>query len=185
MICFLGYSISYWAAPYAERTFALGKAELGLLIGAPNALGGFLGVIFGGRLADYLHLRHAGGRVMVLLIALIGAVPVIALGYSTGSIPLFLACNFLAQFATSSALGAGAAATQSLVEPRMRGVATAIYFLGATLLGLALGPFTAGLISETTGSLAQGVIATLAVVPLGLAAIFLSIRRMPKALTPA
>jgi MFS family permease len=67
----------------------------------------------------------------------------------------------------------------------MRGVATAIYFLGATLLGLALGPFTAGFISETTGSLATGMIATLAVVPLGLAAVALAIRRMPKALMPA
>ena len=185
MICFLGYSVSYWAAPYAERTFALGKAELGLLIGAPNALGGFLGVIFGGRLADYLHVRHAGGRAMVLSIALVGAVPAIALGYSTGSVTLFLACNFLVQLATSSALGAGAAASQSLVAPRMRGVATAIYFLGATLLGLALGPFTAGFISAASGSLAAGVIATLAVVPIGLAAVAVAVRQMPRALRSA
>jgi len=179
MICFLGYSVSYWAAPYAERTFALGKAELGLLIGAPNALGGFVGVIFGGRLADYLHRRHAAGRAMVLSIALVGAVPTIAIGYSTGSVTVFLVCNFLVQFATSTALGAGAAATQSLVEPRMRGVATAIYFLGATLLGLALGPFMAGFISELTGSLARGVIATLVVVPIGLAALAIAVRKMP------
>jgi len=181
MICFLGYSVSYWAAPYAERTFALSKPELGLLIGAPNALGGFLGVIFGGRLADYLHRRHAGGRAMVLSIALIGSVPTIAIGYSTDSLTLFLIGNFLVQFATSTALGAGAAATQSLVEPRMRGVATAIYFLGATLLGLALGPFMAGLISEKSGSLALGVISTLVVVPIGLAALAVAIRRMPLA----
>lgn len=185
MICFLGYSISYWASPYAERTFALGKAELGVLIGAPNAVGGFLGVIFGGRLADYLHRRHGGGRAMVLLIALLGTVPAIALGYSTSSATLFLVCNFVAQFTTSSALGAGAAATQSLVEPRMRGVATAIYFLGATLLGLALGPFTAGFISEATGSLAAGVLATLAVVPIGLVAVAVAVRQMPRQLTSA
>jgi len=182
MICFLGYSVSYWAAPYAERTFALGKAELGLLIGAPNALGGFLGVILGGRLADYLHTRHPGGRAMVLSIALVGAAPAIAIGYSTGSVTLFLICNFAVQFATSSALGAGAAATQSLVAPGMRGVATAIYFLGATLLGLALGPFMAGFISETTGSLAQGVIWTLVVVPIGLLALAVTVRQMPNAL---
>lgn len=180
MICFLGYSVSYWAAPYAERAFALGKADLGLLIGAPNALGGFLGVILGGRLADYLHLRHAAGRTMVLWIALVGAVPAIAIGYSTASVTVFLVCNFFAQFATSSALGAGAAATQALVEPRMRGVATAIYFLGATLLGLALGPFTAGFISEATGSLATGVLATLVVVPLGIGAVAVAVRRTPR-----
>jgi MFS family permease len=185
MICFLGYSVSYWAAPYAERTFALGKAELGVLIGAPNALGGFLGVIFGGRLADYLHLRHAGGRAMVLFIALVGAVPAIAIGYATDSVTLFLVCNFAVQLVTSSALGAGAAASQSLVEPRMRGVATAIYFLGTTLLGLALGPFMAGFISEATGSLAKGVIATLVVVPVGLVAVTITVGRMPTVLKSA
>jgi MFS family permease len=185
MICFLGYSVSYWAAPYAERTFALGKAELGLLIGAPNALGGFLGVIFGGRLADHLHRRHSGGRAMVLSIALVGAVPTVAVGYTTDSIALFLACNFLVQLFTSSALGAGAAASQSLVEPRMRGVATAIYFLGTTLLGLALGPFMAGFISEATGSLAKGVLATLVVVPIGLLAVGVAVRRMPEAIRSA
>ena len=75
-----------------------------------------------------------------------------------------------------------AAASQSLVLPRMRGVATAIFFLGTTLLGLALGPFTAGFVSEATGSLAQGVIATLAVVPIGLAAVAVAVRLMPRAL---
>ena len=180
MVCFVGYSVTYWAAPYAERTFALGKAELGLLIGAPNAVGGFLGVIFGGRLADYLHARHRGGRALVLLIALLGSVPAILVGYSAASVTVFLACNVLVQFATSSALGAAAAASQSLVLPRMRGVATAIFFLGTTLIGLALGPFTAGYVSEITGSLGQGVMATLAVVPLGLIAVAVAARRMPR-----
>ena len=182
MVCFVGYSVSYWAAPYAERTFALGKAELGVLIGAPNAVGGFLGVIFGGRLADYLHERHRGGRALVLLIALLGAFPAILVGYLAESVTVFLVCNFLVQLATSSALGAAAAASQSLVLPRMRGVATAIFFLGTTLIGLALGPFTAGFVSEATGSLAQGVIATLAVVPIGLAAVAVAVRLMPRAL---
>ena len=92
-------------------------------------------------------------------------------------------CNFVVQLVTSSALGAGAAASQSLVEPRMRGVATAIYFLGTTLLGLALGPFMAGFISEATGSLARGVLATLVVVPIGLVAVGVAVRRMPAALS--
>ena len=181
-VCFLGYSVSYWAAPYAERTFALGKSELGLLVGAPNAVAGFLGVILGGRLADYLHIRHGGGRALVLLVALLGALPAILIGYSAGSVAVFLVCNFMVQFVTSSALGAGAAASQSLVLPHMRGVATAIYLLGTTLLGLALGPFTAGYVSEVSGSLAQGVITTLAIVPVGLAGVAVAVRLMPREL---
>ena len=178
-ICFLGYSVSFFAAPYAERTFELSKGDLGLLIGAPNALGGFLGVIGGGKLADILAPRHVGGRVMVFLVALFASVPVFLVGYMAESLTVFLVCNFLAQFVTSSALGAGAAATQSLITPRMRGVATAIYLLGATLIGLSLGPFTAGYVSEMTGSLAQGVMATLAIVPVGLLATYVAVRGMP------
>ena len=181
-VCFLGYTVSYWAAPYAERTFALSKADLGLLIGAPNALGGFLGVIVGGKLADVMQQRHPAGRVMVFLLALLGPVPVFLLGYSTGNLTLFLVCNALAQFVTSSALGAGASATQTMVLPRMRGVATAVYLLGATLIGLSLGPFTAGFVSEASGSLAQGVMTTLLIVPFGLAAVWVAVRRMPRPL---
>ena len=179
-VCFLGYTVSYWAAPYAERTFELSKGDLGLLIGAPNAVGGFLGVIVGGKLADVMQERHPAGRVMVFLLALLGSVPVFLIGYSAASLTTFLVCNFLAQFVTSSALGAGASATQTMVLPRMRGVATAVYLLGATLIGLSLGPFTAGFVSEATGSLGSGVMTTLLIVPVGLAAVWIAVRRMPR-----
>ena len=179
-VCFLGYTVSYWAAPYAERTFELSKGDLGLLIGAPNAVGGFLGVIVGGKLADVMQERHPAGRVMVFLLALLGSVPVFLIGYSAASLTTFLVCNVLAQFVTSSALGAGASATQTMVLPRMRGVATAVYLLGATLIGLSLGPFTAGFVSEATGSLGSGVMTTLLIVPVGLAAVWIAVRRMPR-----
>ena len=182
-VCFLGYTVSYWAAPYAERTFELSKGDLGLLIGAPNAVGGFLGVIVGGKLADIMQERHPAGRVMVFLLALLGSVPVFLIGYSAASLTVFLVCNFLAQFVTSSALGAGASATQTMVLPRMRGVATAVYLLGATLIGLSLGPFTAGFVSEATGSLGSGVMTTLLIVPVGLAGVWIAVRRMPRAVS--
>ena len=58
----------------------------------------------------------------------------------------------------------------------MRGTATAIFFLGATLIGLAFGPFTAGLVSEWSGSLATGVRGNLALVPPGLLALAAALR---------
>jgi MFS family permease len=58
----------------------------------------------------------------------------------------------------------------------MRGTATAIFFIGTTLIGLAFGPFTAGLVSERSGSLGTGVMANLALVPLGVAALLVAIR---------
>jgi MFS family permease len=181
VISFVGYTVTYWAAPYAERTFTLDKVELGWLIGAPAALGGFLGVIGGGWLADRLHRRRAHGRLLVPLIGLLLPVPLVVIGYGTDDVALFLGCAFLLQLATASALGACAAASQALVLPHMRGTATAIFFLGSTLVGLAFGPFTAGLVSELTGSLATGVIGNLAMVPVGLAALILALRTFARA----
>ncbi|WEK45629.1 MAG: MFS transporter [Candidatus Andeanibacterium colombiense] len=179
--CFVGYTVSYWAAPYAERVFAVDKAALGLLIGAPAAMGGFLGVIFGGRLADLLQDRFETGRIAVLAIALVLPIPIVLIGYSTADPMLFYILAFAVQFATSTALGAAAAASQALVLPRMRGVATAIFFLGTALFGLGLGPFTAGFVSEATGSLALGVKSTLLVAPIGLVAMALALRTAPAA----
>ncbi len=181
--CYIGYSITYWAAPYAERSFAFSKTELGWLVGAPNALGGFLGVIMGGWLADRLARVIPGGRVLVAAIALLVSVPLLLIGYTTGSSTLFLVCNFLAQLVTASALGACAAASLAIVRPRMRGTATAVFLLGATLLGLAFGPFVAGLISATTGNLANGVMFSLVVVVPGMMALAFAVRRYPAALS--
>lgn len=177
VVCYVGYTVTYWAAPYAERTFGFDKVELGWFLGAPAALGGFLGVIGGGWLADRLQRRHPAGRLLVVGIGLLAPVPLTLLGYGTQSAAVFLACSFLLQVATSSALGASAAASQALVLPRMRGIATAIFFLGTTLVGLAFGPFMAGLVSEASGSLATGVIGNLALVPVGLAALGWGLRR--------
>lgn len=175
-VCFVGYTVTYWAAPYAERVFMLDKAQLGWLLGAPAAAGGFIGVLSGGRLADYLQQRRADGRLLVVLMGVLGPVPLVLIGYGSGNLTVFLVCSLLLQIVTSSALSAAAAASQALVPPQMRGTATAIFFLGTTLIGLAFGPFTAGYVSEATGDLALGVMGNLAIVPLALAALIVGMR---------
>ena len=65
----------------------------------------------------------------------------------------------------------------------MRGTATATFFIGTTLIGLALGPYAAGHISATTGSLSTGVLSTLAAVPIGLIALAIAYRTGPSAIS--
>jgi MFS family permease len=50
-------------------------------------------------------------------------------------------------------LGAGATAVNELVLPRLRALASAFYLLLITFIGLALGPYTVGRLSD---SFAQG-----------------------------
>src|SRR3546814_1141385 len=69
--------------------------------------------------------------------------------------------------------------------PRMRGTATATFFLATTLVGLALGPYMAGQVSAITHSLSTGVLSTLAIVPAGLIALLIAYRSVPAAAASA
>ena len=178
----MAYSASYWGAPYAERVFDVSKAELGFWLGGGGAVGGFLGVILGGRMADFLFTRMESGRVWVILFGLVSPIPFALVQYTTESFALFIVLNVIVGALAASALGAAAASSQALVLPRMRGTATATFFLATTLVGLALGPYTAGYVSaQNDGDLSAGVLSTLWITPIGLALLIAAIRMVPKA----
>jgi len=182
-VAFMAYSASYWGAPYAERVFTgVSKSELGFFLGGGGAMGGFLGVVLGGRMADTLLQRTPSGRVWVILFGLLSPIPFAVMQYTTASWPLFTVLNAVVAALAASALGAAAATSQSLVLPRMRGTATATFFLATTLVGLALGPYLAGYVSATNGGdLSKGVLATLWITPIGLALLTAAIWLVPKA----
>ncbi|MEL7188906.1 MAG: MFS transporter [Pseudomonadota bacterium] len=183
MIAFIAYTNSYWGAPYAERALGAAKSDLGWFLGAPGALAGFLGVILGGRLADALLQQRDDGRIWVIIFGLVTPLPVLYFAFTTESLVLFYILSFAANLLIASALGAAAATSQALVLPRMRGVATATFFLATTLIGLGLGPFMAGYVSATNGdNLSLGVLSTLVVAPLGLLLLIAALKFVPKAI---
>ena len=181
-VAFTAYAASYWGAPYAERALGVDKTDLGWFLGAPAAVAGFLGVIIGGRLADFLLERRPEGRVWVILFGLVTPLPAMWLAYTTADVVLFYIGAFLAQMLSAAALGAAAASSQALVLPRMRGLATATFFLSTTLIGLGLGPFMAGYVSATNGDdLSLGVLSTLIAAPFGFVLLIAALRLVPQA----
>lgn len=181
-VSFMAYSASYWGAPYAERVFDISKAELGFWLGGGGAAGGFLGVILGGRMADALFVKTPAGRIWVILFGLLSPIPFAIVQYTTESLTLFLILNVVVGALAASALGAAAASSQALVLPRMRGTATATFFLATTLVGLALGPYLAGYVSaQNDGNLSIGVLSTLWITPVGLVLLVAALRLVPQA----
>ena len=178
---FVNYAVIFWSLPYAEGVLGADKSIAGLIIGGSGAAGGFLGLMVGGRLADRLRLTNPSGRILVIIAgATLPFVP-LALSFTTDSIEIFYALHLPMVFLSSLGLGASGATTQDLVLPRMRGLATATFFLGLTMVGLALGPYSVGRISSYTGSLSTGVLSLLAVVPFSTAMLILLYRKLPGA----
>lgn len=175
------YALAFWSAPYAETVLKLPKAELAFVLGGSGALSGFLGVILGGRMSDWLRGRNPSGRILVVMFGILAPVVPIWIGFTTQSAMLFYVMNFLAGMFAATALGAAAATTQDLVLPRMRGTATASFFLATTLVGLGLGPYMVGAISDLTGSLRIGVLSLIGVAPISLALLIYAYRTLPQA----
>jgi MFS family permease len=178
---FMAYAVSFWAAPYAIRVMHMAPQKAGAMIGSAGALAGFLGVTCGGIVADRLRRRHPAGRLLVVIFGAIAPIPAVVIAFTTLDPPTFIVSVFAASVLASGALGAAAATTQDLVLPRMRGTATATFFIGTTLLGLAMGPYLAGDISTRSGSLSLGLLSLLAVAPVTIAAGIAAWRLVPLA----
>jgi hypothetical protein len=181
MNAFLSYSASFWAAPYALRVLGQTPATAGFVIGAQGAVCGFLGVTLGGVVADRLRRSNPAGRLWVVLFGAVMQAPLLATAFTATSTWVFYPALALAGLCASSALGAAAATTQDLVLPRMRGAATATFFIGTTLLGLAMGPYLAGRVSTLTGSLSTGMLSLLLSVPITIGCAIAAIRLVPAA----
>jgi MFS family permease len=190
LVALAAYALAFWSAPYAEQVLGLPKAELAFVLGANGALSGFLGVILGGRMADALRTRNPAGRILVILFGVLAPVIPIWIGYSTDDAMLFYAMNFLAGMFGAAALGAAAATTQDLVLPRMRGTATASFFLGTTLVGLCFGPYMVGQISDLTGTIVDGklvgdlrtgILSLIGVAPIATVLLLYAYRAVPQA----
>jgi MFS family permease len=190
LVALAAYALAYWTAPYAELVLKLPKQELAFWLGASGAASGFIGVIAGGRLADHLRQTNPAGRILVVMIGVIGPILPIWIGFTTENITLFYVMNFLAGVLGSAALGAAAATTQDLVLPRMRGTATAVFFLATTLIGLGFGPYVVGQIADLAGTmvdgkmqgdLRMGLLSLIGVAPIGVVLLFYAYRSVPTA----
>jgi len=190
LVALAAYALAFWSAPYAEIVLGLPKQELAFILGANGAVSGFLGVILGGRVADALRTKNPAGRILVVILGVLGPIIPIAIGYTTDNAILFYVMNFLAGMLGATALGAAAATTQDLVLPRMRGTATAAFFLGTTLVGLSFGPYMVGQISDLAGTMVDGklvgnlrvgILSLIAVAPVALALLIAAHRSVPKA----
>lgn len=190
LVSLAAYALAFWSAPYAEVVLGLPKQELAIILGGNGALSGFVGVIFGGWAADQLRKRNPAGRILMIIFGVVAPIIPIWIGYTTPDPTLFYAMNFLAGLFGAAALGAAAATTQDLVLPRMRGTATAAFFLGTTLVGLSFGPYMVGQISDLAGEvvggkligdLRTGILSLIGVAPVALGLLLYAYRAVPHA----
>jgi MFS family permease len=151
LLAFTGYGLGYWVPPFFLRVHHVPIGRVGLWVGATAAVAGWIGVTAGGVCADALRRRSPLGRIHVAMLCALLPLPLVPWMLSTESTALALALNFPISVVSALWVGVGAATVQNLVLPRMRASASAAYLLVVTFIGLALGPYTIGKLSDALG----------------------------------
>ncbi len=145
---FIGYGSGFWIPPLLLRVHDVGAAEVGLYLGLGAATGGFLGITLGGMFADWLKARMPSGRIVLGYVSIAGKVPLLLwLIYSDSLVAAYVINFFLTAFAACAG-GVPPSTAADLVMPRMRAVAGAYYILMNTFIGLAMGPYVIGQLSD-------------------------------------
>ncbi len=187
-ISFVTYGVGFWTAPLLLRLHDTNPTEVGLYIGLGSAAGGMIGVTLGGIFGDYFKQLHPSGRLIIGYVAVIGTVPLVLWMIYTESLMLAFALNFAHHLFSACWPGIPPSTAADLVLPRMRAVAGAYYILVNTFIGLALGPYCMGQLSDVfaeTGmndaeSLQTAIAASMLIFLLTLTFLTLAWRHLPK-----
>jgi len=163
----INYGVMGFTPSFLVRTYDLSLASTALQFGLLSAGIGMIGPIIAGPLSDWLTARMGGrGRVWLTLFSL-GVSPFI--GIWTFSAPdagtFYMRFTFYSLILTLW-LPPIYSLMFDLVLPRMRGIASSTYIIVSTLLGLGMGPYFVGIVSDRNGGdLGQAIVSINVVAP--------------------
>ncbi len=147
-IAFVTYGVGFWSPPFMLRVHGVSLSEAGMILGAGAAIGGCLGVTVGGVLSDRLRDRTANARLYVALSVPMLSAPFAIWFVTTDNVWIAYGCSFGFSVFSPMWIGPAASTVNDLVMPRMRALASAYYILMITFIGLALGPYLIGQVSD-------------------------------------
>jgi predicted MFS family arabinose efflux permease len=141
-----------WAAPTLSRRFALSPERVGAIMSMAVLVGGVLGSIAGGILADLCQRTGGPRRTISLLsgLALLSVLPaglfavVMQVGFATVLLVMFMAI-------VGAIIVAGVALFTIVIPNELRGLCLAAMVGANTLFGIALAPLAVSLLSGAIG----------------------------------
>ncbi len=145
---FAGYGSASWTASFMIRSHEMTTGELGTWLAMITGVGGAIGVVLGGVIADRLSLGNKRWYMWVPAIAGAISVPFIAAVYLVDGAYSALLLSIIPGMLHNVYLGNTIATTHALVGLRMRALSSAILFLILNLIGLGLGPLLVGMLSD-------------------------------------
>jgi MFS family permease len=147
-MAFAGYAFSVWAPTFLRRVHHLSSSEAGDL-GWPIGVGGALGSILAGWIADRLGRRDPRWWMWAASLAGIAPLPFTLAFLFHGDPAMALVISTPGLAIAAFYQGPSFATVQNLAPPPMRAVASGLMLFITTMIGYAFGPPTVGLLNDT------------------------------------
>lgn len=173
---FVGAAINNWTPAFFMRTHETPLMQMAVSIGTISGIGGAIGMIAGGMMADHFSTRNVAAYLKVPAQALLITLPLYLGVYMSASAPVAAALLVVPVFTGAVIVPPALALLQRLVRHNMRAVAVAVFLLVLHLAGMGLGPLAVGGISDLLAPIAGPDslrYALIIVIPLNLIAVFL------------
>jgi MFS family permease len=144
---FSGNAFETWTPVYLMRLYHMGTGAVGTWTGAVEGVGGVLGTIIGGVLADRLGLRDMRWYLWVPALTAGMMVPSMFVFLHTSGLSMFI-FYFITVVGAGSYMAPLVAITQRIMPVHLRALATALLYLLLNLIGPGAGPTTAGFLND-------------------------------------
>ena len=145
----VGYGLATWIPSVLIRSYGLQLSNAGFYMGGLLLIGGVIGVLAGGLLADRLgHGKSKKWYALLPALAWLITVPCYLFGLVTDNLWVAFVPLLIGNALNILWLGPVVTSIQHLVEPRMRATASSMFLLINNFIGLGLGPLLIGAVSD-------------------------------------
>lgn len=143
-----GYGVAFWLPSFFERSLGMGLVDRSLFLGSMTLVGGVLGVWAGGVLGDRLGRARPAAYLLVPAAAFLLALPCFVLAVQAKALWLAFLLFLVPTGLNLVWLGPVITAVQHLVVPAQRSTASACFLFVNNLIGLGLGTWYFGAVSD-------------------------------------
>ena len=141
-------AVLLWNAPFYSRVFGMSLAQMAFWLALLAGGAGAVGLFASGIVSDRLGRRNPQWYLRLPGLACIAVVPFMLLQFFATDVWVSLAFGAVAVMLLNAFVSPQAAATQSLVPPNLRALAASNNVVLAGVVGVALGPFLTGVLSD-------------------------------------
>ena len=145
---FMTYGVGNHFPSFLAGIHEMPILQIGIALGLTAGFGGMIGTFMGGYIADRMREKDIRWYLWISIVAgLIHYIPGVVIYFSPNT-TLVIVLVFFSNILSAMYLGPTLAVTHSLVNAKMRALASAVLFFILNLIGLGFGPLAIGMVSD-------------------------------------